>query len=524
MNHRLVDLVGQSLMLSFQGQHATPALLQALTETRANGVILFAHNIGTPAELYALSRDLQAHAAAVGLPPLLIAVDQEGGIVSRLRAPLTTTPGQMAQAATSDPTTAYTCARITGQQLRAFGINVNFAPVLDVNCNPANPVIGTRSFGESVAAVSQFALAALHGYRETGVIATGKHFPGHGDTDVDSHLGLPTVRHERSRLSDMELAPFVAAIRAGIPALMTAHIIFSALDEHPATLSRSILTDMLRQELGFDGLVFTDALDMQAIAARYSPSEAAIRSKAAGADVLLPLGSLESQVEVAQALATAVETGRLSREAFEMTARRLDSLRSAYGLSCTLPPFSEPDPAHDAAAREIAQRSVTLLGGADRLPLARDTRLALVDCVLPRFSLVEEAFERAALLQSLVAEAFPNTSSLAISPAFADDERAQARELVEQSQAVVLVTRNAALIPEQAEFAQMLVKLGRPVIHAAVRTPYDAVVVSGAAATLLTYGDPDVSLHALVNVLAGRALAQGSLPITLPSRNQEELA
>lgn len=523
MTPRLTDLVGQSLMLSFEGCRATPELLDALSQTRPNGVILFAHNIGTPAELHALTSDLQAHAAQMDLPPLLIAVDQEGGTVTRLRAPLVTTPSQMAQAATGDPQSAYQCARLTGQQLRSFGINLNFAPVLDVNCNPANPVIGTRSFGEDPALVAEFAMAALHGYRTTGVIATGKHFPGHGDTDIDSHLGLPTVRHNRARLDEIELAPFEAAIRAGIPALMSAHIIFTALDVHPATLSPLILIELLRRELGFEGVIFTDALDMQAIAARYTPSESAIRSKAAGADVLLPLGTLESQIEVARALAVAVERGELCHESFAATARRLDDLREAYGITHEVPPFAEPASALYDTALAIARRGLTITRGAESLPLPRNARLALIDCVLPRFALVEEAFERAALLQSLMTQAFPNTSSLAIGPELSQEQQAEARALAESSEIVVLVTRNATLLPRQAEFARALAELGRPLVLAAVRSPYDAILIPNAAAVLLTYGDPEVSLHALVDVLAGRVQAQGKLPVTLPSLQERVL-
>lgn len=523
MTPRVTDLVGQSLMLSFQGRHATPELLQALDQTRACGVILFAHNIGTTAELYALTSDLQDHAAQIGLPPLLIALDQEGGTVTRLRAPLVTTISQMAQAATGDPQTAYQCARLTGQQLRSFGINLNFAPVLDVNCNPANPVIGTRSFGEDPALVAEFAMAALHGYRTTGVIATGKHFPGHGDTDIDSHLGLPTVRHERERLAKIELAPFEAVIRAEIPALMSAHIIFAALDSQPATLSRAILTDLLRVQLGFEGVIFTDALDMQAIAARYTPGEAALRSKAAGADVLLPLGALEAQIEVARSLVAAVDRGELCHDAFAATARRLDALRDAYNLTHDLPPFAEPAPTLYESALALARRSLTVTQGAEILPLARNARLALIDCVLPRFALVEEAFERAELLRALVTQAFLHTSSLAISPELSAEQQAEARALAESSEVIVLITRNATLLPQQAEFARMLAKLDRPLVLAAVRSPYDATLIPQVAAVLLTYGDPDVSLHALVDVLAGRVQAQGKLPVTLPALQERML-
>jgi len=218
---------------------------------------------------------------------------------------------------------------------------------------------------------------------------------------------------------------------------------------------------------------------------------------------------------VARTLAAAIHNGALPREAFAATARRLDKLRTEYAISHELPPYSDPDPALYDAALAIARRSVTLAQESPNLPLARDTRLALIDCVLPRFSLVEEAFERAALLKALATEAFPNTTSLALSPDLDDDELAEARALVEASDAVLLVTRNAVLIPAQAQLARMLVGLGRPVFHAAARIPYDAAVIPGAAATLLLYGDPDVSLHALIDVLAGRAEAQGMPPVTL---------
>src|SRR5262245_37329691 len=257
MSHSSADLVGQSLLLSFSGSELTREIQMALERVRPAGVILFAANIASPAGLRRLCAELQQSVARLGLPPLLIGVDQEGGVVSRLPAQFVTTPCAMAQAIGGDPEAARECATITGRQLRACGVNLNFAPVLDVNCNPANPVIGTRSFGADAGTVTRFGLAALAGYRTAGVIATVKHFPGHGDTTVDSHLGLPAVDHGRARLDEVELAPFRAAIAAGAPAVMSTHIVFRALDTLPATLSRNILTDLLRGELRFDGIVFT---------------------------------------------------------------------------------------------------------------------------------------------------------------------------------------------------------------------------------------------------------------------------
>jgi beta-N-acetylhexosaminidase len=501
MTNNLADLVGQSMMLSFAGPRVTPDVRAALARIRPAGVILFAGNILSPAALHALCSDLQAAAAALGLPPLLIAIDQEGGIVSRLPAPFTTTPGAMAQAATGDPDAARACARITGRQLRACGVNTNFAPVLDVNCNPANPVIGTRSFGADADIVTRFGLAALEGYRQAGVIATIKHFPGHGDASVDSHAGLPAAHHDRARLDAVELAPFKAAIAAGAPALMSAHMVFSALDTLPATLSPAILTELLRGELGFDGLVFTDALDMGAIARSYGPAEAAILAKAAGADVLLPLGDLDSQSAVATALCEAVQGGRLAADAFAATRRRLAKLRMAYAIDHTLPPFAAPDPADEQIALSIARRGVRVCDAQGILPLPAGTRLALIDCTLPRFSLVEEAAERSALLRQLVAGAFPRATCMALPREWDAAADAQVLALVRASAAVLLVTRNAGFVEQQADLARRLAALDAPLVHAAVRNPDAQALGVAAAATVLTYGDPPVALRALVEVL-----------------------
>jgi len=510
----IADLVGQSIMLAFDGIHATPDVLDLLVDTRAGGVILFRRNIGTPAQLHALISTLQAHAAAIGLPPLFVAIDQEGGNVSRLPAPFTTVPSQMAQAATGDPQSAAHCAAVIAQQLRAFGINTNFAPVLDVNNNAANPVIGVRAFGSDPDLVAHYSRAALAGYRDAGVIATAKHFPGHGDTTVDSHLGLPVVRHDRARLDRIELAPFRDAIAAGVPAIMTAHIVFEALDQLPATLSRPILTDLLRHELGFDGVIFTDALEMRALRDRYTLAESAVLSKAAGADVVLPMGSLEEQREVADALRTAVDDGRLQPELFESTARRLDVLRVQYRMTHDLPPFLQPDPTLAAQALDITRRSVTLLGDRSTLPLPTATRLLVANCVVFAFSAADEMLDHGAQLEQLIHEAFPAARMLTLGAEPSASDIAQAHALSAEYDCTLLLTRNAVLLPGQVALAQALIDGDTPLIHAALRSPYDAQMI-GAQTALLTYTDLPQSLEALVNVLAGQIEATGTLPVTL---------
>ena len=479
--------------------------------------MLFGDNVGTPAELHALVSAFQERAKRLGLPPLLVGMDQEGGIVSRLSPPFTIVPSQMAQGATGDPTVAQACAGITAGQLRAMGVNLVFAPVVDVNSNPSNPVIGIRSFGEDAERVAAFAVAAIEGFREHRIIATAKHFPGHGDTDVDSHDGLPVLQHDRARLNTVELVPFRAAIRARVPAIMTGHIIFPALDAQPATLSPAILNGLLRDELGFDGVIFSDALEMDAVNERHGV-QAATLAKAAGIDVVLPVGSLARQEASLAEIQDTLAGGGITTGALRATARRLETLREAFGLSYDLPPFDSLPDWTEPAAREIAARSITVVHGADRLPLSHQTRLTVVDWSRPRWSLVAEAVERAETLRDAVLDVFPNATCVVADAESGEDHLQVIDALVASSDAVVLVTRDTITSDEQRRLIARLTGPGDSLslYHLAVRGPYDAGLVPDAAATLLTYGDPPSSLQAAVAVLAGASTAAGRSPVTLP--------
>jgi beta-N-acetylhexosaminidase len=508
------DLVGQSFLLRPHGIEPTEAMLAALERTRAAGIVLFGDNVGTPAELHALVSAFQTRAKEIGLPPLLVAMDQEGGIVSRLSPPFTIVPSPMAQAATGDPGAARESAAISAIQLRAMGVNVNFAPAVDVNVNPANPVIGTRSFGEDPAAVSAFVVAAIEAYREHGIIATAKHFPGHGDTDIDSHHELPVIAHDRGRVERVELVPFRAAIEAQVPAIMTGHIVFPALDELPATLSSMILNGLLREELGFEGIIFSDALEMDAVNIRYDV-EAAALAKAAGVDVVMPVGTLERQEASLAAMHEAAASGRIELQALRRTAERLDRLRDEYDLSYGAPGFDELPTWMNAAAQTIAARAVTVVQGQEALPLSREARLTLVDWARPRWSLVSEAVERTILLRTVMTAVFPRASCVVADAESSDEHLLAIDALAQASDAVVLVTRDAVTSEEQQRLIERLALTDAPLYHAAVRGPYDAGLVPNAAATLLTYGDPPASLQALVAVLAGEAKAAGRAPVTL---------
>ncbi|WP_018500231.1 glycoside hydrolase family 3 protein [Parafrankia discariae] len=324
-------------------------------------------NIVNPGQVKALSADLSAAARV----PLLIAADQEQGTVLRIRDGVTLLPGQMAQGATGRPDDARDAAQITGADLRALGINVDFAPDADVNSDPANPVIGERSFGDDPAAVGRFTAAAVEGFRQVGVAAAAKHFPGHGATSVDSHADLPTISRDRAALTALDLPPFRAAIAAGVPMVMVGHLNVPALDPAaPATLSKPVVDGLLRHELGFDGVIVTDALNMAAITEHNTPGGAAVRAVQAGVDILLMPPDL---VQAVDAVVSAVRSGAIDPERVAASVRRI--LRMKWRLAHTTPVATRTSGEAEATAAAIAGRAITLLDQptCDLLPLIRGT-------------------------------------------------------------------------------------------------------------------------------------------------------
>ncbi|MBI5137362.1 MAG: beta-N-acetylhexosaminidase [Nitrospirae bacterium] len=274
--------VGTILMIGYEGPEQP--VLDALADGRAGGVILFSRNVESARQVRALTRRLRA-AAGRAIP---IGIDQEGGRVARLdRAGLPAGPTARAIAAGGDPDAAYRWGLATGRFLKDLGIDLNFAPVLDVDTNPANPIIGDRAYGRTPDVVTAFAAQAIRGLHAAGVTACGKHFPGHGDTELDSHLALPTVRHPADRLERVELAPY-AALMPILKTIMTAHVVYPAWDPHqPATFSHEILTGLLKHKMGFEGVVISDDLEMAAVAQNHTPPERAVKAILAGADMLL---------------------------------------------------------------------------------------------------------------------------------------------------------------------------------------------------------------------------------------------
>jgi beta-N-acetylhexosaminidase len=513
-------IAGQSMMLRFPGPTFTDEARAAFHRILPGGVLFFADNITSRSQIHDLCAELQAEAQSLGLPPLLIALDQEGGLVSRLTADpdFVTPPAAMALSAANSVDLIREAARMTGEQLAEVGINVDFAPVVDVNNNHANPVIRTRSFGDTVETVIAGGLASIAGLEEAGIAATVKHFPGHGDTHVDSHLGLPVIGHDLNRLRAVELAPFQAAIDAGVPGVMTTHIVFLVLDEYPATLSRAILTDLLRGEMGFQGVIFTDSLSMDAIEDRYGHRDTAILAKQAGVDMLEANESLKTQVERHQALVDAIEDGSLARDLFTQTIERLNRLRQRFHLTHTVPALKPSDPARHDRALEIARRTIVAQGDSPFAALAHDATGLIVDFQRFRSSEAEDPVHRGRILRELVSGQLPSMTiaTLEHEPSAGAIERAI--ESGREVDVIVFLTRDATDNPIQIDVARRIIDAApnsARIIHVALRGPYDLGLVPQASSRIATYGDPAVTIHALVDILTGASPITGVSPISV---------
>ena len=327
----LREQVGQLFMIGFDGTELSPELASWVQEYQPGGIILFSRNLVEAKQIAHLTNSLQELTSS---SPLLMAIDQEGGKVSRLPAGFTIFPPAATVAACGSPDFAYQAAAVTAKELRAVGFNMNMAPVLDVNTNPSNPIIGDRAFSGDPEHVCTLGNATISGLHDHQVIACGKHFPGHGETTKDSHKELPVVTLSKERLEQIELQPFRSAIAHGLMTLMSAHIHYPALDDSvPATLSHTIMTTLLRDQLGFSGVILSDDLEMNAIAEHSSMGEAAVRSIQAGVDLILICHQQPRQAEAIEAIEQAVARGDISTARLQASVDRISALKQR----CVIP-------------------------------------------------------------------------------------------------------------------------------------------------------------------------------------------
>ncbi len=353
MSDSLSQMAGRVLIVGFSGTSAPNYLLDALRDRSVGGVILFARNLESGPDdalgrkttnlraTFELTRSLST--AGGSDAPCLVAVDQEGGRVARVRAPALVLPTAAKLASRFDATSLEKIGYAQGAELAALGFTWNFAPVLDVHTRPTNPIIGDRAFGTEVTAAAHFALAYERGLRRAGVLTCGKHFPGHGDTTKDSHFDLPEVDHPRERLLAVEFEPFARAVAAGIPSLMSAHVLYPALDrENPATLSRAIATDLLRTRMKFGGVLVSDDLEMRALSDRMDVESSSTGAIAAGCDALLVCSNRELAERAHRALVRRAEDDPTFRERLREASQRVMSMRHTLDARRHVRSFDEP--------------------------------------------------------------------------------------------------------------------------------------------------------------------------------------
>ncbi|MFF4014483.1 glycoside hydrolase family 3 protein [Streptomyces sp. NPDC001843] len=489
---------------------------------RVGGIIYFtwAHNTRDPRQIAELSNGIQR--ASLQQPrglPVLIATDQEHGAVCRVGKPATLFPGAMAIGAGRSRTDARTLGRISGAELRAMGIRQDYSPDADVNVNPANPVIGVRSFGADPQAVAGLVAAEVKGYQAAGVAATAKHFPGHGDTAVDSHFGFPVITHSRELWEKLDAVPFRAAISAGIDSVMTAHIQFPALDDSgdPATLSRPVLTGILRGELGYDGVVVTDSLGMQGVRTKYGDDRVPVLALKAGVDQLLNPPSLDVAWN---AVLRAVKEGELTEARLDESILRILRLKSRLGLLER--PYVDAAgvhrtvgiPQHLDTADRIAERTTTLLVNEGRLlPLSRRTHPRLLVVGADPASPSGTTGPPTGVLAAALTELGFTATALPTGTAPSDATVAKAVTAARDMDAVVVATYNVTAGSGQQMLVERLVGTGRPVVAIAVRNPYDVAVLPSVKSCLATYSWTDVELRAAARVVAGRVGPRGRLPV-----------
>lgn len=499
----------KQLMITFRSQTAPDHVLAGVRAGEITAFCMFAGiNVTSPAQARALNDTLYAAAAAGGLPPPIVGTDQEGGQLIAIASGATELPGNMALGATRSTALAEQAGIVLARELLAMGFNMNFAPCLDVNNNPENPVVGTRSFGDDPALVGELGAAMIRGMQREGVLAVAKHFPGHGDTSGDSHYLTPAVREPIERLRAVELPSFEAAVRARVAAVLTAHVVYTALDtEQPATLSRPILTGLLREKMAYDGLILTDAMDMHAVSAR-GAGLAVSQALQAGVDLAL-LGHLPDQEQLALAMQPLENADSVRRIA-----------RARAVLPRTLPPLSVVGCAeHQAIAQEIADRSITLVrdrAGALPLQLPAQERLGLVYVRPANLTPADTSSAVQLALPEALARRHANLISASMPFQGSDADVRACLEAVAGCGTVIVGTMATALDPRQVALVDALRARGQHVIAVALRIPYDVMAFPAVDTCLCAYSVRAVSMEALARVLFGEREAQGRLPVHVP--------
>lgn len=516
-----IEWIGQKLLIAFDGyDEPPPEIRKSINKIKPAGFTLFRSlNIDTLTQVRKLTGFLQDLARDQGLPPFLICADQEGGQLMAI-GDCTPLPGNMALGATQSPELAFKAGQVLGSELAALGINVNYAPCADVNINPKNPVIGIRSFGDDKTLVGLLASSVVKGIQSQGVAATVKHFPGHGDTHEDSHHKRTMLPHDLDRLKTVELPPFSDAINAGVKMVMTAHLGIQALDglqAPPATLSHRVITELLRQKMGFPGVIVSDAFDMGAIQQGDFLGQEGIRAVQAGVDLLLLTSDSKDHVRIYDSLVKAIGQGSLLEETIYTSIVRIMALKNWITTHFHAPELHViRSIEHLQVADEIADRSITRVQDRDHLlplQLSPDKRIAVIIPEPQNLTPADTSSYVRPDLANEIQSFHPNTISLTTTLSPEKHQRDSIIANLKQSDLIIAGTINANSSPNQAALIRQLMETNIPLIVIAMRLPYDLEDFPQVGTYLCTYSILQPSMKAVAKAIFGKIPFEGKLPV-----------
>ncbi len=521
----LREKIGQRFFVGFEGTQLSETLKELIKDYKTGNIILFRQNVQDKTQLKGLCEDIQEFVMKELGVPAFISIDQEGGMVTRLSLDCTNVPGAMAIAATGCKNYAREAGRITAKELMAMGVNFNLAPSLDINNNAQNPVIGVRSYGDTPQKVAEYGIEMIKGLEEEGILSCAKHFPGHGNTDVDSHLGLPKIELTYDELSQFELVPFKAAINAGVPAVMTAHIAFPKIEKEniPATFSKVIIQDILRGKLSFKGLIISDCMEMHAIRKHFGTPESIVKSLCAGMDIVFCSHTAELAQKAVELVEEAVQAGTLTERELDENLSRILQYKEKYLTAPQNTNFESLEivgsEASEQKVREIVEKSFCLYG-------AEKSKTGFNLGANPAFISCEKYNATGATNVQADTLTFAQHMKLKFGGVAiindANPTKKQIDEICESISAsqnaatsVVFGTYQAHLNSGQIELAKALETLNVPMMCISLRNPYDLIYMPENAVRISAFEYTKQCLTALEKVISGEIVPSGTMPIML---------
>ncbi len=514
--------LGQLVMCGFEDPYYDEHARILIEDYKVGNIILFSRNVKDMEQLVKLNKDIYKEVYKnTGLLPF-ISIDQEGGMVTRIMNGATFCPGNMTISASNNPQYAYDIGQIMGEELTHLGINLNLAPSLDTNNNPKNPVIGVRSYSDNPNRVAEYGLNYIKGLQSEGVLATAKHFPGHGDTSVDSHLGLATIEYDMNRLNSIELLPFKKAIDDGVKAIMTAHIIFKCLDDVPATLSENVLGGLLRKELGFEGLIVSDCMQMKAIDNLYTTEKGTVRGIKAGLNIACVCHTLERQIGALKAIEEAIKNGELSMEIIDERVLRVIEYKLSIKEKTDsdflnlndeeISKYFKKINEHKEKAQEVCDASLTLAYGK---PFEKVGKTLVIGNVPFASTIAEDK------LNSRNAIDMIKDQCKGVETLFVDTNPTNFNEVISKAKdfdTVLYITYNVGQNQNQTILASKLQEVCKNFYVLSSRNPYDCLYLNEVENITCLYEYTPVSINTMVKYVNGAIKPNGVLPVKVSKR------